>query len=49
MYDEDATLFGLGAVSLGSVVLELGLLAVVVPAVAVASLLVYRALSGWGG
>lgn len=49
MYDEDATLFGLGALAIGGTVLDLGLLMVAIPAVAVASLLLYRFFSGWWG
>lgn len=47
MYDEDATLFGLGALTIGGAVLDLGLLMVAIPAVAIVSLLLYRLFLGW--
>ncbi len=42
MYDEDATLFGLGALTVGSIAIDVSILLILVPALAIVGMLVYR-------
>lgn len=44
MYDEDATLFGLGALTLGSIVIDLSVLLMAIPAAITIGMLLYRLL-----